>query len=234
MPFTSFLLFGFIFYILIFDFSLGALDRYLQFIIIPLCAISAVTVVGLLQGNNQQSNQYNSQKNILMFIYGGIIACLLALLSFVPQYVPSLYPKSAWVSRALSFRWNFLYPFSGGSGPLGFYVSFLFLAMAWIVCIVLIAFAYFKPQWRRNILLILIPIGLMYNMTFAEEYLFGLINGSAPTLLTGAVQFIKNDPQIQKVVDIMTTAAGISCRPANTTNASTRRRSLISMKKSPD
>ena len=199
VPFTSFLAFGFIFYILLFDFSLGALDRYLQFIIIPLCALSAVATVSVLQ-NWKNLPDVTKMKSKTAFVWGSVAALLLALLSFVPQYVPSLYPKSAWISRALSFKWNFLYPFSGGSGPLGFYISFVFMAVTWIVCAVLIITAYFKPEWRKYILLILIPIGLIYNLTFAEEYLYGMINGSASHLLGPAVQFIRHDADIQKVV----------------------------------
>jgi len=49
-------------------------------------------------------------------------------------------------------------------------------------------------------LLMLIPIGIIYNLVFSEEYLFGKINGSAPMLLTSSVEYIKNNPNITSVV----------------------------------
>ncbi len=194
VPFLSYLIFGFIFYIILFDFSLGALDRYLQFIIIPLCALTAVAIVSVL-------GEPSATKADRNHIFSGTILSLLVLcVCFLSQSVPSLYPKSAWVSRVFSLHWNFLYVFSGGSGPFPFYVSFLFMALIWIVSLVLVVGAFFLPEWRKKTLLILIPLGLVYNAVFAEEYLFGLINGSAPHLLAGAVEFIKNNPDVKKVV----------------------------------
>ena len=46
----------------------------------------------------------------------------------------------------------------------------------------------------------LIIIGLSYNLVFAEEFLFGKINGSAPKALREAVSFIGNSPQIKNVL----------------------------------
>jgi hypothetical protein len=56
-----------------------------------------------------------------------------------------------------------------------------------------------KPHMRKMALLVLIPIGLIYNGIFAEEYLFGKMYGSAPRLLTPVVEYIKNNPEIQYV-----------------------------------
>lgn len=192
-PFIFFILFGMIFYTIIFDFSIGALDRYLQFLIIPLCAISAVVIESVTKSDDDKRN-----KKYLFF--GILLSFLIFLLLFVFHFVPSLHPKSEWVSRVLSLKWNFLYPFSGGSGPLGFYVSFLFIALSWIVSIIFLFIGLIKPSLRKMIIFILIPMGLIYNGVFAEEYLFGKIYGSSPRLLAPAVQFIKNNPDIKKVL----------------------------------
>ncbi len=191
-PFIFYLFFGIIFYVVIFDFSIGALDRYLQFFIIPLGAISSVLIVSVFKSNNNLRN-----KEYLLL--GCLFASILVFLLFIPHFVPSLHPKSAWIGRVLSLKWNFLYPFSGGSGPLGFYVSFLFMALAWVSSAFLVLVGYFKPHLKKMVILILIPVGLIYNGVFAEEYLFGRIYGSAPKLLNSAVEFIKNDPDIKKV-----------------------------------
>jgi len=191
-PFFVFLATETVFYLVLFDFSTGALDRYFQFMIVPLCVISAVVFVSIFKtGDNRRNKEY--------LLLGVLLALFLSLTLFIPQFVPSLYPKKAWISRALSLKWNFLYPFSGGSGPLGFYVSFLFLALSWIISVGLILLGLFKSHLRKAVLLILIPIGLLYNGVFIEEYLFGALYGSAPKLVHNVVQFIKNDQQINFV-----------------------------------
>jgi Dolichyl-phosphate-mannose-protein mannosyltransferase len=190
--FLFYILFGFIFYIILFDFSLGALDRYLQFLIIPLSVISAIVIDRIFEDENNQRN-----KEYLMF--GLVIALCLSFSLFLTHTVPSLHPKSEWITRIASFHWSFLYPFSGGSGPMGFYVSFLFISLSWIVSVFLFAVAFFKPHLRKRILLLLIPISLMYNLTFTEEYLFGKLYGSAPKLLSNVVEYIKNNPDIKMV-----------------------------------
>ncbi len=190
-PLLLFLIAQIIFYLFVFDFSTGALDRYFQFMVIPLCITSAAILYNLFQEN------FKIKKSYLVII--SIVSILIFLLQFLPHYVPSLYPKSEWVTRFISLKWNFLYPFSGGSGPLGFYVSFLFMAMSWIFSIGSIILAFWKPQYKKVALVFLVTIGIIYNGVFIEEYLFGRINGYAPTLLYGAVDFIKNNPSIDKV-----------------------------------
>jgi hypothetical protein len=191
-PFIFYLFFGIIFYVVIFDFSIGALDRYLQFFIVPLSAISSVVIVSVFKSNNNLRN-----KEYLLL--GCLFASIMLFLLFIPHFVPSLHPKSAWIGRVLSLKWNFLYPFSGGSGPLGFYVSFLFIALAWLSSLFLVLLGYFKPHLQKMVILVMIPVGLIYNGVFAEEYLFGRMYGSAPKLLNSAVEFIKNNPDIKMV-----------------------------------
>lgn len=190
-PFMFFLIFAFIFYIILFDFSIGALDRYLQLIILPLTVLSAITISSLLKIDNKNTKKW--------LFFGIVTALFLILLQFVNHYVPTLHPKSEWISRIFSFRWNFTYPFSGGSGPLGFYVSFLFMALSWIISIFAVIVAIWKLEYKKLVLVFLIPIGIAYNGVFIEEYLFGRINGSASRLLIGAVEYIKNDPNIIRV-----------------------------------
>lgn len=191
-PFIFYIFFGLIFYIVLFDFSIGALDRYMQYLIVPLCALSSVVLVSLWK-----SDRDTKTKEFLLL--GSIVALVLLFLAGLHHEVPSLHPKSAWISRALSLQWNFLYPFSGGSGPLGFYMSFLFLALSWLTTIALAVVGYFKLNFRKKMLLVLLPIALVYNGLFTEEYLFGTFYGSAPKVLASAVEYIKNNPDITYV-----------------------------------
>ncbi len=188
--FSIFLVVSFVFYIVLFDFSIGALDRYLQLLIIPL-TVFASSVLSNVDFKEKRSKEF-------LFL-GTVFALLFLLLQSLPHFVPPLHPKAEWIGRILSLRWNFVYPFSGGSGPLGFYVSFLFMALSWIVSIIAIVFAFWKEKLRNLIIIFIIPIGIVYNLTFIEEYLFGLYNGHAPQLVFSAVDYMKNNPEVKMV-----------------------------------
>ncbi len=205
--FVFFLMFAFIFYVVLFDFSLGALDRYLQLLILPLTVMSATVISRAFQtektenetplylGNSYVHRSFLGREGLI-----GVLASLaLIALQFKNHFVPSLHPKSEWIARIISLDWNFLFPFSGGSGPLGFYVSFLSMAFAWILSAGFLVLSFYKPRYKKAALCIVILLGIAYNGIFMEEYLFGFVNGSAPRLLTGVVEHIKNDPDIQRV-----------------------------------
>jgi hypothetical protein len=189
--FVFYIIFGLFFYTILFDFSIGALDRYLQFIVIPLSALSAAVLVRLFRENGMSAR---------MLVFGCFLALLVCSFQFLPHWVPPLHPKAEWIGRILSLNWTFLYPFSGGSGPLGFYVSFFFIGITWVVTVGLFVGAYFKLYARTVAIAFLLPLGLMYNGVFAEEYLLGKINGFTPALVTRTVQFIAENPDITKVV----------------------------------
>ncbi len=190
-PFLIFLILSFIFYIVLFDFSIGALDRYWQLLVIPVSIFASVVISSMLEIKDNRTKEF--------LFFGIAISLVLIILQSLPHYVPPLHPKTEWISRILSLKWNFLYPFSGGSGPLGFYVSFLFMALSWVISFVAIIFAKLKPEYRKLVLVFMIPLGVAYNGVFIEEYLFGFWNGSAPRLLIPAVEFIKNNPDIKMV-----------------------------------
>lgn len=188
-PFVLFVALGLIFYILLFDFSIGALDRYFQFLIVPLCIISGAVL-----------SKYIEYKKDYRLICPIIISVAIFLLQFLYHFVPSLHPKSEWINRIMSLKWNFLYPFSGGSGPLGFYISFAFIGLFWVSSFILFLAFLKNRNLKGFVLLGLLVFGLFYNIVFIQEYLFGKINGYAPALVRDATEFIKNNPDIKKVV----------------------------------
>lgn len=188
-PFFLFIGAGLFFYLVAFDFSGGALDRYFQFLVLPLSIISGAIIA----------------KNIVNLKWGDIVLpTLLSAVVFIFQFaehaVPPLHPKSEWVDRILSLKWNFLYPFSGGSGPLGFYISFALIGLSWFIGLVLIITYLKNRSLRSKVVVGLLVIGVFYNLAFVQEYLFGKINGSAQKMVTEAVAFIKRDSDIQNVV----------------------------------
>lgn len=189
--FIFFLIFAFVFYIVLFDFSIGALDRYLQLLILPLTVMASVVISSVFSVNEKRGKEF--------LLLGTIIALILFLLQSVPHTVYSLHPKAEWLSRAMSLKWNFVYPFSGGSGPLGFYVSFLFIGLSWLVSTLVLFLSYIRQNLKNVLIMSLIPLGLIYNLSFTSEYLFGYQNGSAPKLLNNVVDFIQNNPDIKMV-----------------------------------
>lgn len=190
--FFLFLGLGLVFYYLLFDFSRAALDKYLAFTIIPLCLIGGV----ILKNNLEILGTVNKK---IVLIGGGLVA-IVFFLQFIHQLVPALYPKGEWLNRVFSFDWNFLMPFTGGSGPLGFYVSFLFMALLWITAISAVILTIFRSTHRKSYLLVFLLAGLVYNLTFTEEYILGRINGNATDVLNRAVIFIAENPQIDSVI----------------------------------
>lgn len=192
-PLLFFTVFGLVFYLVLFDFSVGALDRYLQFLIVPLVSLAAVMLDRSYRGVSWRAL-------VIPLIIGSVAALGIFAVQFAAQAVPSLYPKAAWLARILSFHWTFLYPFSGGSGPLTFYISFAFLAGTWVVSGALIFSGLFARSWRHVLLLILIPLSFGYNAAFIEEYLAGRINGSTPTLVERAAAYVAADPDIARIV----------------------------------
>src|SRR3989344_1836556 len=185
-PLFFFIFFGLAFYLFVFDFSIGALDRYFQFLVIPLCIISGAVF-----------SKYFSRNKIV--IWAVAVSVIIFSLQFIHHFTPPLYPKTEWIHRLVSLKWNFLYPFSGGSGPLPFYVSFLFIVLIWVLGLVLALFVFKKRELKSVALATILILGVLYNGVFIEEYLFGGINGSSSTLVAGAVEFIKNDQDIKKV-----------------------------------
>ncbi len=184
---------GLIFYIVLFDFSIGALDRYFEFLIVPFCVVSAAFVMSVLKEKNIEL------KTDHITIGLGVVI-LIAVTQFLPHAVPPLYPKTEWLARILSLKWNFLYPFSGGSGPIPFYISWIFIALSWLVSLIFASVFVFSPRRRRASIVAMMLVGFGYNLFFAEEYLWGKINGSSKVLVQHTSAFIKDNSAIKKVM----------------------------------
>ncbi len=186
-----FIITGLFFYVLFFDFSIGALDRYLQFLIVPLSIISASVFASFINCKDKNYTKY--------IIPPLLLSVVLFFVQFFHHSVPPLYPKTEWIERALSLKWNFLFPFVGGSGPLPFYVSFVFIALVWIICTVLIIFALKKKELKEYVLIGVLIFGSIYNGVFIEEYVYGKINGNTGSLIKNAAKFIVENRDIKKV-----------------------------------
>ena len=183
---------------MLFDFSRGALDKYLMFAIVPLAVI-----VGMILKDKLKNTDLSAG-----IIIGLALSFLLVALNFLPQAVVALYPKTEWFGRVLHGDWNVLTPLNGGSGPMGFYISFLFIAGSYTVSLVVAVVVMIKKQWRSGAAVILVIIGLTYNLVFAQELFFGGINGSAPKVLDETIGFISSRAAIKKVMTFNDSGAG--------------------------
>ncbi len=222
-PLWLYLLAGFLFYFVVFDFSGGALDKYLMFAIVPLVAIGGGVLAhifghlekehrelpGLPVANGEGSSfRTILQNNWAWICVGLIITAVLISFNSVAQIVVPLYPKTAWFSRVLHGEWNVLTPLTGGSGPMGFYISFLFIAASYIVGVLAIVFGWFKKSWRGGLGIILILVGLGYNIVFAQELFSGSYNGNSAAVLNESLGYLDAHPEIKKVITYNDIGAG--------------------------
>lgn len=178
-----------VFYLVIFDFSLGALDKYLMVTIIPLCALSGAVLSGA--GEGRASRHWLG--------IGLIAVALMVLVQSFPHVALPLYPKSQWLERVLALRWNFLVPFIGGSGPLGFYSSWLFLGTSWLV----VLGVGIVGLVRRNFYAVktfTIIVGTAYCIIILSDMLFGYPHGDSSRVLNDAIRYIGETPSVRSVV----------------------------------
>ncbi len=192
-PFILFIISGLFFYLVAFDFSSGALDRYFQFLILPLVVLVGAVFAKYFGGESNKLSRVD-------IISTSLISIAIYCLQFFNHFVPPLYPKTEWLGRLVSLKWNFLFPFTGGSGPTGFYISFIFIALIWI-CSIIFAISALKIEGtKRRALFCILVLGILYNGVFVEEHILGKINGSPYRLFDEAKEYIANNEEIKKVV----------------------------------
>jgi hypothetical protein len=146
----------------------------------------------------------------LMKIKDGVIAILCFAMfsavwisiSNISHSIVPLNPKSAFVHATTSLHLNVLLPMSGGSGPLGFYVSLLFLFVFWALSLVaFIASVVAKSEKIKKISLIVIATSsLVYAINVSSEYLFGVNYGSAPKVVNDLLSYTLSHDEIKQVV----------------------------------
>jgi len=77
--------------------------------------------------------------------------------------------KTEWLHRLAIIQMEFSFPFMGGSGPLPFYVSFLFMALMWVGGLVSIILFFSKSNFKKEIVMGIFILGLVYNGVFIES-----------------------------------------------------------------
>ncbi len=95
--------------------------------------------------------------------------------------------KTTFITQALNFSWNFLVPVSGSSGPIGFYIPYSIIAIAFIIC-GLLSIAYFFSK-NKLCLLLVIAIGMGYSTLYYAEYATGAFNGRIPEASRAVISY---------------------------------------------
>lgn len=179
--FAVYLAVGAVFYFALFDFSQGALDKYLMFIVVPIAALAGTVVARVIAA-------LSKCEVIIASAIGAVISLALIGLNFLAPRVIPLYPKTQWISQIVHGKWNMLFAFTGGDGPIGVYLSFLFIALTFIVCAVLLTVARARiPSLLVSVLIITVT----YNVVFVQEFLFGSMNGSARKALAESLSYVR-------------------------------------------
>ena len=181
-----------IFYLVLFDFSTLTIERYLMFWIIPSVLIAAQVISNLLE-------RQTIGKNLYIIVAVGFVLVSYCILS-LPHDVLPLNPKTAYLDRVKSLDFNFLIPFTGGSGPSGFYFSSIFIILTWLISAVSLAGALFMKNKKILFLAVFIVFGVGYNIIFSTEYLFGPINGSVDKVAKETIQYVNSSNAVKEVI----------------------------------
>ncbi|OGN01563.1 MAG: hypothetical protein A3I26_00550 [Candidatus Yanofskybacteria bacterium RIFCSPLOWO2_02_FULL_43_10] len=180
-----------IFYLVLFDFSTLTVERYFMFLIIPAVLISAQVMSDFLDKQHVRKNFY--------FIAAAVFVLASCVIFFLPHDVLPLNPKEAYVDRIRTLDFRFLIPFTGGSGPSGFYFSALFIILSWMIAIGSFGLVVLKKN--RNLFLVLfIVFGVGYNLVFDNEYLFGTVYGSVDKVAKETIDYVNSSNEAKRII----------------------------------
>lgn len=181
-----------VFYLVLFDFSTLTIERYFMFLIIPSVLISAEVIFNFFKGQTIHKN-----------------LCVIAVVAFVlmsyivlslPHDVLPLNPKTAYVDMARALDFVFLIPFTGGSGPSGFYFSAWFIILSWLITVFSLVGVIYTKKIRSLFLVVFIVFGLGYNLIFSAEYLFGSVYGSVDKVAKETIKYVNSNDAVKGVI----------------------------------
>src|SRR3989344_5019106 len=174
-------LFNLLFYLVIFDFARLPVERYFMFIIAPAAIISGQVVYSLFSGLNK--------KHFFLSVLG--FAVLLAFTFLIAYDVVPLNPKEAYVQKVKNLDFNFLIPMTGGSGPIGFYVSAPFVLGSWIVGLFWLLF-----NKKKLAIAFFVVFGVGYNVLLSSENLAGAFYGNVNNITKKSVEYVINNKEV--------------------------------------
>lgn len=187
-----YLFFNLVFYLILFDFTTLTIERYFIFWMIPSVLIGAQVISDIFKGAVLHKKIY---------IIVGITFVLTSLFILpMPHDVIPLNPKAAYVDRVKSLDFNFLIPFTGGSGPSGFYFSAWYIILSWLIAIITLVGAVYGKKIKSLCLAIFIVFGVGYNILFSAEYLFGFVYGSVNKVAKETIEYVNSNETVVGVI----------------------------------
>lgn len=182
-----------IFYTVVFDFATRTIERYFMFLVAP-AAIIAGDVLHNFIWRYLKFNPKRFAAPVILFVV--FVVIILSL----PHSVLPLDPKTGYIQKIKSFDFNFLIPFSGGSGPSGFYFSAQFILWGWILSLIFWLLILLKTKYANFFLLLFIVFGFGYNFLFINEYLGRSIYGNVPAISKKTINHVLESKNIQNVI----------------------------------
>lgn len=181
-----------VFYLVLFDFSTLTIERYFMFWIIPSVLIGTQVIFDLLEKQPIRKNFYIIAVATFVLIFYIVLS--------IPHDILPLNPKMAYLNRVKALDFGFLIPFTGGSGPSGFYFSAWFIVLNWLITAGSLAFWTFFQKRMNLFLAVFIVFGVGYNLLFSAEYLFGPVYGSVDRIARETVQYINSNNNVDEVI----------------------------------
>lgn len=188
----AYLFFNLLFYLVLFDFTTLTIERYFMFLIVPCVLISAEVVFNLWQRQSFQKNMY------IIAVVAFLLMSYIVLR--IPHSILPLDPKTAYLHQVKTLDFTFLIPFTGGSGPSGFYFSALYIILSWLIIGASILGVIFSKNKKNLFPALFIVFGVGYNLLFSSEYLFGTLNGSVDAVGKETIQYVNSNPAIKEVI----------------------------------
>lgn len=191
-----YIFFNLLFYLILFDFAKLTIERYFMFLIVPAVIITSDVLYYFYK-------KVSFDLSFKKFAVGTGIFFVFALLIFSRAYVIlPLNPKTAYVEHVKSINFDFLIPFSSGSGPIGLYFSAQFILWSWILAVLVLGGYVLtrRSKYKAYLFALFMMLGLGYNIIFMNELLRGDIYGSPDKVVRQTLNYVLNEPSITRVI----------------------------------
>lgn len=180
-------------YLLLFDFSERAIDRYLEALTIPVILCFSYWINNLVK---------NSQiRTLLTLLVVLIPPTIFLLINSLDYDTMPLHPKALYVERLLNLDLNFLFPVFTASGPLGYFVPFNFLTIIFAISLFLCFLIAFLPK-KFAFPQLFIVLVLIYSMVLSSEGSFGKLYGSSSDVVTKILNKVERHQKVLTYNDI--------------------------------
>lgn len=190
---TIWIIFMIFFYVFIIKDNFRPMERYMM-IIIPALSIICGEVLSKIRWDKKL-------KTITAISFPVSFSLMLLMSKINIRFLP-FYPKTAFLKEAIMMRWNFFVPFTGSSGPVGFYIKFSIIALSFIFAGVFLIWSILtkikgKKLLSRKLLVIFVAISFAFNIFVLQEYLIGTTSPDINEISWEIIEYA-NENQLKK------------------------------------